>query len=61
MSRMNASTRLLRRPSGERCELTLSPAGRGRGQGEGANEGARGPTHLTLPLRGPLPLPPEGL
>src|SRR5205085_3374003 len=42
--------------------LTLSPAARGTGQGEeGRQDGARrGAAHLTFPLRGPLPLPPEG-
>jgi len=40
--------------------LPSPPAGGGRGQGEGADEPVRGTAHLTLPLRGPLPLPPEG-
>src|SRR6267143_6001487 len=40
--------------------LTLSPPAGGRGQGEGGRRTDRVITHLTLPLRGPLPLPPEG-
>ena len=35
------------------------PAG-GEGRVRGADEQVRGSAHLTLPLRGPLPLPPEG-
>jgi hypothetical protein len=46
--------------SRKRHLLTLSPAGRGRGQGEGADEPVRRTAHLSLPLRGPLPLPLKG-
>jgi hypothetical protein len=36
------------------------PCGRWERAGSGADEAVRGTGHLTLPLRGPLPLPPEG-
>ncbi len=32
----------------------------GEGRVRGADEPVCGATHLTLPLRGPLPLPPKG-
>src|SRR6266446_1299976 len=41
--------------------LPSPPAGRGgEGRVRGADEPVRRTAHLTLPLRGPLPLPPEG-
>jgi hypothetical protein len=38
----------------------LPPPAGGRGQGEGGRLARSGAAHLTLPLRGPLPLPPKG-
>src|SRR5437762_2912339 len=45
--------------------LTVTLPARGAGRGgegrvRGADEPIRATAHLTLPLRGPLPLPPEG-
>ena len=38
----------------------LPPPAGGEGRVRGAAGPVRGAAHLTLPLRGPLPLPPEG-
>jgi hypothetical protein len=62
MARTSPAKTIKRRAAVDRCNPVVfpdSPAARGRGQGEGADEAVRGTGHLTLPLRGPLPLPPE--
>ena len=47
-------------PGGTRPSVSLSPPGGGEGRGEVGESRAVAEAHLTLPLRGPLPLPPEG-
>jgi hypothetical protein len=45
---------------GRANSISLSAPGGGEGRGEVGDSGVLAGAHLTLPLRGPLPLPPEG-